>query len=91
MIPVTELEYWASLGNVPNVLQAIIDGHDVNLRGVNGYTALHAAAENGHLEVIRVLLEFGAIADLRLDSGETPVDLAKMAGKEDAMHLLSLK
>lgn len=88
MIPATEVEYWASLGNVPKVRQAIVDGHDVNLQGENGYTALHAAAENGHLEVIRVLLDCGALADARLDSGETPVDLAVMAGKEDAAHLL---
>ncbi len=88
VIPATEVEYWASLGNVSKVRQAIAAGHDVNLRGENGYTALHAAAENGHLEVIQVLLDCGALIDARLDSGEMPADLAVMAGKEESAHLL---
>ena len=88
MIPATEVEYWASLGNVTKVRQAIADGHDVNVHGESGYTALHAAAEKGHLEVIRVLLDCGALADARLDSGETPVDPAVMAGKDDAAGIL---
>jgi ankyrin repeat protein len=88
MIPATEVEYWASLGNLAKVRQAIDSGHDVNLQGANCYTALHAAAENGHLDVIKLLLEHGARVEARLDNGETPLDLAIAAGKEEAARLL---
>ena len=89
MIPASEIEYWASLGNLPRVQQAILSRHNVNLKSENGYTALHAAAENGHLDVIRLLIEQGALIHARLDSGETPLELAKMAGQLDPVQLLS--
>ncbi len=55
MIRANEVEYWALVGNVAQVKQAIALGHDVNLKGENGYTALHGAAENG-TEDIRICL-----------------------------------
>lgn len=88
MIPVAEIEYWASLGNLQRVRDAISIGHDVNQRSANGYTALHAAALNGHIEVIRMLLKCQAKADARLDSGETPLDLAVIANQTEAVEIL---
>jgi|SRR6516225_8206041 ankyrin repeat protein len=89
MIPANEIEYWASLGNLARVQAAIASGHDVNLRGENGSSALHAAAENGYLQIIRLLLDNGATIDARLDTGQTPLDLAKLAGNTEAVHLLT--
>jgi ankyrin repeat protein len=37
--------------------------------GYHGRTALQAAAENGHVEVVRVLVERGATVDDRAGSG----------------------
>jgi ankyrin repeat protein len=88
MIFANEIEYWAALGNVKRVRQAIEAGHDVNLIGENGYTALHAAAENNHLHVIRLLIEHGAQSKARIDNGQTPFDLASLAGHEEAAALL---
>jgi ankyrin repeat protein len=76
LIPATKLEYWASLGRLDEVTAALAANPDVNIRGVGGYTAMHAAAENGHLEVLRFLVERGAAISPRVDTGETPLDLA---------------
>ena len=59
-IAVDELTYWASLGNVGKVKLALQKNSDVNHADADGYTALHAAAENGHVEVVKLLLAKGA-------------------------------
>jgi hypothetical protein len=87
-IPCTDLEYWASLGNLQRVAEALAANPDVNIRGVGGYTAMHAAAENGHQGVIRFLAARGADLSPRLDSGETPLALAELAGQHEAAALL---
>lgn len=88
MIQSNEVEYWASLGQVEKVRQALERGHDINAQSENGYTALHAAAENGHLDVLRLLLQCGANTNAQVSSGETPLDLALMAGQQEAAELL---
>lgn len=91
-IPCTELEYWASLGYVDRVAEALAANPDVNIRGVNGHTAMHAAAENGHMEVLRFLVSHGADINARLESGETPLMLAMLAseGSEVVAYLKAL-
>jgi uncharacterized protein len=51
-------------------------GADVNGRGEGGFTALHAAAQNGDEELIRLLLERGADPELATDDDRRPADLA---------------
>ncbi len=51
-------------------------GADVDGRGAQGFTALHAAAHNGDLEMARVLLAHGADRQLRDDEGRSAADLA---------------
>src|SRR5262249_9093667 len=58
--PPSEVEYWAALGNLARLKVAINNGCDVNAIGKDGWTALHAAAENGRLEAVRLLVEQGA-------------------------------
>ena len=88
MIRGNEVEYWSALGNVARVRQAIVAGYDVNAKGEMGYTALHAAAENGHMDVIRMLIDHGAKAGVCLDSGESAYELAVLAGNAAAAELL---
>lgn len=87
-IEATELEYWASLGLLKEVTAALAANPDANVRGVNCSTAMHAAATNGHLNVIRFLAAHGANLDAVLDSGETPLMLAKLAKEHEAVALL---
>jgi ankyrin repeat protein len=87
-IPATDLEYWASLRNLERVREALLAHPDPNVRGVGGYTALHAAAENGHSHVIRLLVEYGADVNARLDTGETPLGLVEKGGPSETASLL---
>ncbi|MCF4614861.1 ankyrin repeat domain-containing protein [Acinetobacter baumannii] len=52
-----ELIYWASLGDLEQVKQLLIDGEDPNQTDDEGYSALQAAAENDHLEIVKLLVE----------------------------------
>lgn len=85
-----ELVYWASLGDIEQVEQALQEGLDVNSADEEGYSALHAAAENDHLEVVKLLVSKGADVDHR--STCTALELAEMAGNKDVVaYLKSLK
>jgi len=88
VIEAADLEYWASLGRLGPVAAALAANPDVNLRGNSGYTAMHAAAENGHLEVIRFLASCEAELTPAIVSGETPMDLAELAGQHATVELL---
>ena len=85
-----ELVYWASIGDVEQVENGIQEGLDVNSADEEGYSALQAAAENDHLEVVKLLVSKGADVDHR--STYTALELAGMAGNKDVVaYLKSLK
>jgi hypothetical protein len=50
--------------------------------------ALFAAVQTGHTEVLRLLLEAGAAADARAQSGQTVLVVACMKGKPQAVQIL---
>ena len=60
-----ELVYWASVGDVEQVEQGLQEGLNVNSADEEGYSALQAAAENDHLEVVKLLVSKGADVDHR--------------------------
>ena len=85
-----ELVYWASIGDVDQVEQGLLESLDVNSADEEGYSALHAAAENDHLEVVKLLVSKGADVDHR--STYTALELAERAGNKDVVaYLKSLK
>jgi ankyrin repeat protein len=57
-------------------------GADPNRSGEGGFTALHAAAQNGDEELARLLLEHGADRSLAADDGRRAADfgLAELLG-----------
>jgi len=84
-----ELVYWASLGGLVEVEQLLASGSDANTADEEGYSALHAAAENGYLDVVKLLISKGA--DVQHKTQYTALELAEMAGNaEVAAYLKSL-
>ena len=85
-----ELVYWASLGDIEQVEYALNQGLDPNSADEEGYSALHAAAENDHLQIVKLLISKGA--DIDHCCIYTALELAEMAGnKEIVAYLKSLK
>lgn len=79
----------SAAGRHPKIVTLLLEnGADPNAREQGGFTALHAAAQNGDLESIRALIFHGADLDLRTDDGKRAVDLAVQAGLEAAASLL---
>jgi len=66
----------AFVRSVPLARLLLDSGADVNGRGEGGFTALHAAAQNRHDALERLLLERGADPALTADDGRRPADLA---------------
>ncbi len=60
-------------------------GADVGQRGINDYTPLHAAAAQGDLALVDLLLQHGADpnAIARIDDMETPLEVAVRAGHDE--------
>lgn len=83
-----KIEYWSGVGDARQVLLAIEAGFDVNETSDGGYTALHAAAENNRIDVVRLLIEHRANVHAKVDSGETPADLAELSGNLEIVEIL---
>jgi len=81
-----ELIYWASLGDLDQVEQLLLEGQDPNQADDEGYSALQAAAENGHLEIVKLLVGKGA--QIAYKSEYTALQLAEMAGNIDVVNYL---
>ena len=64
--------------------------HDADANAVQAgdYTPLHEAAQNGQLEMIELLFQFGAAPSPRMQEGKTPLDFAREAGQTAAVELL---
>lgn len=60
----------------------------IGYAGADGVTALHAAAANGHGEMVKLLLDSGASAEADTTSGETALHLAAQCGCAPAIQAL---
>ena len=81
-----ELVYWASLGEVAEVEKSLANGVDVNSTDDEGYSALQAAAENGYLDVVKLLVEKGA--NVHYKGEYTALQLAEMAEQVEIIEYL---
>src|SRR5688500_17396025 len=62
---------------------------DVTYTDERGRTALHYAAYQGYLDIVKLLVEQGAVIDYEDHSGETPVYFAALQKqKHTALYLL---
>ena len=51
-------------------------GVNKEAKGAHGATALHLAADNGHVEAIKLLVQMGADKEAKTDGGATALHLA---------------
>jgi ankyrin repeat protein len=74
----------------PDVMKLLAKSRlDLNARGgYNGYTPLHDAVAQGHVEVVKVLLNAGVRTDIRGHDGKTALDLAKTNSNSEILILL---
>jgi ankyrin repeat protein len=63
---------------------------DVEARNDQGATALHRAAAEGNLEIVRLLLDFGVDPMPRDLAGRTPLSLAHAGGHQRVAELLEV-
>lgn len=77
LLNVTPLHKAAGLGSGPilKLLIEHVDTVDLNPGDNDNWTPLHFACANEKAESIRVLLEAGAIADIKDKDGDTPLDV----------------
>ncbi len=72
-------------GQLALATKMVQKGADVNK---TGWTALHYAASNGHVDVIKMLLENHAYIDAESPNGSTPLMMASMYGNPQSVKLL---
>lgn len=79
----------AAAGRHAGVIRLLLEfGAPANARQSGGWTALHAAAQNGDLESARALVEGGADVSIRADNQQRPLDLAMLQGQSAMVEFL---
>lgn len=73
----------------PEVMKVLVtSGIDLNARGgYNGYTPLHDAVAQNHVEVVSILLAAKVRTDIQGHDGKTSWDLAKSGGSQAIIKL----
>ncbi|KAI2497246.1 hypothetical protein MHU86_17253 [Fragilaria crotonensis] len=77
-------------GNLNKVRALLLDGANVNAQDSYGATALYIASQNGHLEVVRELLQHDNV-DVNLqctDDGATALIMASQNGHLEVVRAL---
>lgn len=80
----------AAAAHATEIVRMLVESDaPVNAKQHGGWTALHAAADNGDEETIKILLQHGADPLAQNDDGKTPAQIAQLRGRDKAFHLLS--
>jgi ankyrin repeat protein len=74
-----------------NITKMLLEaGAEVNVKQQAGFTALHAAAQTGNIEMIVLLLEYAADLNVRMEGGKLPADLAEEKGFAEIAAILKI-
>ena len=83
------------VGGVTDFVRKLIIGHSNNTGGAEvdrtdwaDKTPLWGACFEGHIDVVRLLLEKGAVLDRAMEDGATPLSIAKSQGHSPIVALL---
>jgi hypothetical protein len=69
-------------------IQKLVTRKNVNDKDENGKTLLHYASENGQIDIIKVLINVGAVIDAQDGGGRTSLFLASNADKKETVNVL---
>lgn len=86
--PTVKLMYLANEGDLEGIEELLDDGTDVNFSDIDGRTAVHVAACQGHADVVELLLRRGAEVDPKDRWGSTPLADAIYYKNQDVIKLL---
>jgi len=79
----------AANGRINALVELLKNSADVNMTGPFGYTALHASAQNGHREIVSLLLATNRCdINVQNEDGDTPMHLALAANRIEIVFLL---
>lgn len=82
--------WWTARYGSMRIVRLLLGIHNVHciVDNVTKRTALHIAAMNGRPEVVKILLEYGAVTDLPDAMGQTPLGLALKWNHDDVAIVL---
>jgi ankyrin repeat protein len=82
--------YIAAANGNDDIVRLLLQHHEIKVNdiGLHGRTAIHGAANQGHITITRRLLERGADVNIRDEDGYTPLMLAAIGGHDAVAELL---
>lgn len=81
--------HWAAEQGCEAVLDVLLPDASINTQDSSGASALHLAAQRGHVPLLQRLLEARAALDLQGHQGETALMLAALNGQVEALQCLA--
>ena len=86
-----ELISAVKIGNTESVVGLLDGGVPVEIKGDEGLSLLHLAAQGGHVTTMRLLIRRGCNVDSVYDTGVTPLHLAAAMGQTKSVRELIRK
>ena len=81
---------WASQIGARDVASLLAKKSDINLKNQLGRSALHYASEHGNLDIVSILIKYGANINTKDIKGVTPLSLAKKNKHKEIVNTLCL-
>ena len=85
-----KLHHASNNGVVLTVKKLLDEGIDIDAQDVNGWTALHFAAQNNHFKTLDLLLEYNANPNIHDKQGNGPLWTASIHANGKCQGVLSL-